>query len=201
LIQWPQICACCLGRADDVYQTTHTRVTGKKVIHTDSRWWKVPYCSNCLDHMDAEARARSITAAGAYAVLVSGILLGLFVASFGSCCCGPALFAPAQPGAGNRAPATAGVVVAMAGSVVAGVGVAVGAYFWYQRLAADARRRRRRAMEHAESLASRDCCILGAAVAYEGWYGSVHTFWFANADYADAFVRANPAKVLRVLRG
>jgi hypothetical protein len=191
------MCACCLGRADDVYQTTHTRITGKKVVRTDSRWWKVPYCSDCLDHMDAEARASSITAAGAYAVLVGGILLGLVVASFGSCCCGPALFAPVQPKAGNQGAVSAGVVVAMIGSVVAGVGVGVGAFLWYRRLEADARHRRRRAMRHAESLASRACCTLGAAVSYEGWYGSVHTFWFANADYADAFIRANPGKVLR----
>ena len=94
LIRWPQKCACCLGRADAVYQTTHTRVTGKNVVHTDSRWWKVPYCSGCLDHMDAKARASSITAAGAYTVLILGIFLGLCVASFGSCCCGPAVFAP-----------------------------------------------------------------------------------------------------------
>lgn len=133
LIRWPQMCACCLGRADDVYKTTHARVTGKKVIRTDSRWWKVPYCSDCLDHMDAEARAKSITAAGAYAVLVGGILLGLMVALCGPCC-GPALFTPAQPKAGNQRAAQAGVVVVMIGSVVAGVGVGVGAFLWYQRV-------------------------------------------------------------------
>jgi hypothetical protein len=197
LISWPQQCACCLGRATEVYQTSHTRVTGKKVIRTDSRSWKVPYCGNCLDHVDAEAEAKSINSAGAYTVLVLGIVFGLVVVLFGSCCCGPALFTPSQPAGGNREPATVGLVIAMGGSTMVGIGLVVGAYLWYRQLEANARRRRRRAMQHAESLASRDCCTLGPAVAYEGWYGSVHTFWFAHADYAEAFIRANPGKVLR----
>ena len=210
LIRWPQVCACCLGRADEVYRTTYTRVTGKKVIRTDSRWWQIPYCSDCLNHMDAEVRANAITSASAYSVLTLGIMLGLVVALFGSCCVGPALFAPAQPRAGKQEPAKpgqpnfpkseppkAGLVVVMVGSVLGGIVLSVGGYLWSQRLKADARDRRRRAMQHAESLASRSCCTLGSAVAYEGWYGSVHTFWFANADYADAFVQANPGKVLR----
>ncbi len=198
IIRWPQKCACCLGRANDVYQTTHIRRTGKKVIHTNMRQWEVPYCSACLDHMDAEDRANTISSAGAQIVLVFGIILGVTLAFFGSCCCGPAIFAPVQPGVGNREVAQAGIVVAMIGSVLVGVGIGIGAYFWYLRLDADARRNRREAKQYAESLASRDCCTLGPAVAYEGWYGSVHTFWFANVDYANAFIRANPGKVLRV---
>ena len=196
LIRWPEQCACCLGRANEVYRATYTRVTGKKVIRTDSRWWDVPYCSSCLGHVDAASRAKAITATGAYTVLALGILLGLVVAAFGSCCCGPALFAPAQPRGENRGGASVGVVVAALGSVAAGIGVIAGASVWYRRLEADARRRKRRALQHAESLTSSHCCTRSLAVAYEGWSGTVHTFWFASTGYADAFVRANPGKIL-----
>jgi hypothetical protein len=34
------------------------------------------------------------------------------------------------------------------------------------------------------------------AARYEGWRGSVHSFVFANADFANAFVAANPGKCL-----
>lgn len=209
LIHWPQQCACCFGPFNDYYRATYTRVTGKKVIRTDSRWWDVPYCSECLDHLDAHARAKSISSASAYSVLVFGILIGLVVALCGTCCVGPAAFAPtkavddrrergkrAEPDPGKREASKTVLVVFMLGSVVAGAGLAVGSYFWYQRLEADTKRRRRRAMSHADSLSTETCCTLGPAVVYEGWYGSVHTFWFANPDYADAFVQANPGKVL-----
>lgn len=196
LIRWPTVCACCTGRADDVYRTTHTRVTGTRVVRTNSRWWDVPYCSACLDHVDAHSRARSVTAAGSTAALVGGIVLGLAVTSFGACCCGPGVFAPPRAAGDNQGPVQAGAVIITLGSLLLGAGVAVGGYLWSRKLEADARQRRRQAVRYAESLASRCCRTLDAAVEYNGWHGSVHTFWFANPQYADAFVRANPGKVL-----
>lgn len=45
-----------------------------------------------------------------------------------------------------------------------------------------------------------DYCACGRPnelpVAYQGWNGSVHTFEFANDDYADKFVKANRSKVI-----
>jgi hypothetical protein len=41
------------------------------------------------------------------------------------------------------------------------------------------------------------CTSQGAAVMYEGWYGSVHTFSFTNERYADQFKLSNEAKVVR----
>ncbi len=196
LIRWPDRCACCLGRANTVHETTHTRVTGKKVIRTDSRSWQVPYCTNCLDHVDAASKAKSITTAGAYSVLGCGLLVGAGVAFLGSCCCTPAVFTPVQVNEANRGVAAVGLVAGVAGSVGLALVAVAGAYHWYRQLAADARRRRKEATEYAESLASHRCCTLDAAVEYEGWYGSVHSFWFANPDYAEAVARANPGKVL-----
>jgi hypothetical protein len=34
------------------------------------------------------------------------------------------------------------------------------------------------------------------AVAYAGWYGTFHTFVFANRDYLDAFTAANARKTM-----
>jgi len=40
------------------------------------------------------------------------------------------------------------------------------------------------------------CCTLDVAVQYGGWYGTVHTFYFFSSCYAEAFARANDAKVV-----
>jgi hypothetical protein len=195
LIRWPPVCACCLGRSNDVLRATSTRVTGKRVVRTDSRSWNVPYCSACLDHIDAEQHAHSISGSGAITVMTLGIVLGLLVAVFGGCCCGPAVFAPRPATDGNQG-GSVGVVLVGIASVIVGAGIGVGGYFWYRRLDAEIRRQRARALDRAEAMASSRCCTLRPAVVYEGWYGSVHTFWFANRGYADAFIRSNPGKVL-----
>jgi hypothetical protein len=41
-----------MGEADTVYDATFTRRSGKKVVHTDTRGWSIPYCSRCLDHIN-----------------------------------------------------------------------------------------------------------------------------------------------------
>jgi hypothetical protein len=41
------------------------------------------------------------------------------------------------------------------------------------------------------------CAIESVAVSYLGWYGTVHSFQFANAAYAQAFMTANQGKIVR----
>ncbi|MDY3552052.1 hypothetical protein R5W24_001132 [Gemmata sp. JC717] len=96
---------------------------------------------------------------------------------------------PGTPG--NRA------AVMTVGMLVIGLGLLIGGVRWYQNLHAAAVQRQRRATKRARALASARCCGLPIAVVYEGWHGSVHTFWFANTDFAAAFARANAAKVVR----
>lgn len=76
------------------------------------------------------------------------------------------------------------------------LGAAVGAIVWYANLKAAANRRKRQAKAEAEGLMTDTCCTVRPAVEYDGWRGSVHTFWFANDWYADKFIRANAGKVL-----
>jgi hypothetical protein len=47
-----------------------------------------------------------------------------------------------------------------------------------------------------QRLLRRTCRCEGPAVEYEGWYGTVHTFYFASEDYAAAFRRANAGKIV-----
>jgi hypothetical protein len=42
-----------------------------------------------------------------------------------------------------------------------------------------------------------NCVSLGRFVSYTGWYRTLHTFWFANRDYADEFEAANATKLCR----
>jgi hypothetical protein len=181
-----------MGRADTYYSASFTRVTGKKVVRTDTRSWQVPYCNDCLDHADAKERADGITAAGAYAALALGIVLA------GGCALGCFSFGVAAFGPGGQVTKVERVIFALC---MLGLAVACPALLWaaavvFQRLRADAARKWQRAMQHARSLRSPRCCTFQIAVAYEGWHGSIHTFWFANPDYADAFRLANPRKVL-----
>jgi hypothetical protein len=53
VILWPKCCACCLAPAQTTLETSATRVTGIKVIHTDRKSWPVPCCSRCLPHVQA----------------------------------------------------------------------------------------------------------------------------------------------------
>src|SRR5262249_372927 len=50
-------CACCAGTPDSHYRAEFTRTKGKRVIHVDTRWWDVPYCSDCLEHTRTHRQA------------------------------------------------------------------------------------------------------------------------------------------------
>lgn len=57
---------------------------------------------------------------------------------------------------------------------------------------------RARLERRLESLLCETCSEEGRfASEYDGWYGSVHTFYFSSADFAAALERANPGKCLR----
>lgn len=196
VLRWPPCCACCLRPADAYLEASHTRVTGVRVIRTDARSWRVPYCKNCLRHVDADENARSITDTGA-TVWILGIFLAIVILTGGGILAvGLILAARAMPGAGNVT-LTAGVI-AIVISIACSVTMIVGEFRWSRSFADDTRRRRRRAEQKAESLVFPCCCILGPAVAYTNRYGSVHTFRFANGQYALRFAQENAGKVVGI---
>ena len=103
-----------------------------------------------------------------------------------------------QQEAVNLSPA-ARVLFAGSGVVgmVLGAGTILGGHYLFRRLQADVHDRRRKARQRADNLARPTCPSLEIAVTYGGWYGSVHTFWFVNSDYANRFVTANRGKIIR----
>jgi hypothetical protein len=51
-----------------------------------------------------------------------------------------------------------------------------------------------RAKHAAGSMTTHDCCSVGPAVEYLGWYGTFHEFMFSNQKYLNAFLGANHRK-------
>lgn len=49
-LSFPRQCACCGASPQIEYRVTAVRVTGKRVIRTQSASWSIPYCQNCLRH-------------------------------------------------------------------------------------------------------------------------------------------------------
>jgi hypothetical protein len=50
LLSFPPQCACCGAPPQVDYRITAVRVTGKRVVRTQSRYWEIPYCQNCMRH-------------------------------------------------------------------------------------------------------------------------------------------------------
>jgi hypothetical protein len=59
-IMFPPECACCCDIADTLLQVSATKTRGKRVIHTSTNVWDVPYCSRCVRHVKAAEFARSL---------------------------------------------------------------------------------------------------------------------------------------------
>lgn len=49
----PPVCACCGARSEAVIKAAHSRVHGKKVIHTNTHSWNFEYCNACVAHIHA----------------------------------------------------------------------------------------------------------------------------------------------------
>lgn len=72
--QFPAECACC-GRPSNVsLGLALTKTSGKKVVHSRTTAWDIPYCAPCAAHIAAMDRARTMAT-----VLVATLgLLALF---------------------------------------------------------------------------------------------------------------------------
>jgi hypothetical protein len=69
----PSYCACCHGQPSLTVFTSACKSTGKKVVHTTTKGWDIPYCSGCANHMRMAKQAR---------VIAAWIVMTAFVASF-----------------------------------------------------------------------------------------------------------------------
>ncbi len=158
LLTWPRLCACCSRSATTEVAASYTRVSGQRVIRTNTRSWQVPVCGTCAEH----GRIYSKTAgATGRAIAWSAVILLV------SCVLG----------------------VVTPGLVVLGI---IGAVTLSVVLLRSAQADR----QAAEDMVLDTCCSADYPVVYQGWNGSVHSFYFRNGVYAQAFAAANAKKIL-----
>lgn len=71
MLQWPRKCACCGEAPNTSIRASASKTKGKRVKHTTTSWWEVPYCTTCLSHK------RAYEAASWW--LIAGFVVGLLV--------------------------------------------------------------------------------------------------------------------------
>jgi hypothetical protein len=76
-IDWPSECACCSGSPDTTVTINSTRVTGKRVIHSKTKGWNVPYCHNCVRHANLVKGGDKAIGSGIGCGFLAFIVMGL----------------------------------------------------------------------------------------------------------------------------
>ena len=71
---FPPKCACCCAPADSELTVAASKSTGKKVVHTKTNAWDIPYCRHCINHVRALDSARRTSHWLAFFSLVLGSL-------------------------------------------------------------------------------------------------------------------------------
>jgi hypothetical protein len=184
IIRWPQACACCCQASDTAVEVRSTRTTGKRVIRTHTKSWSVPYCSRCREHIQVGTTLRAFSMAvihlsfvfGVLALVMTGLVYMLV----------------------SRLPMTPAVLLTLA-TLVMGTTLVIASYPWFQqKYEADVGRKKsecEKLEKRLASLLSPTCCAHDTlAVAYGGWQGTVHSFFFSSQQYAEALEKANPGK-------
>lgn len=77
---FPGHCACCGANPETTMATIASRTTGTRVTHTTSKSWEFPYCHQCVGHVNAAGRARTVTWATVIVSLVGAAYLHFFTA-------------------------------------------------------------------------------------------------------------------------
>jgi len=57
---FPSECACCGGPADTELAASASREWGKRVVHTETKSWDIPYCTRCTSHIASYEEAGSL---------------------------------------------------------------------------------------------------------------------------------------------
>jgi hypothetical protein len=76
IFDFPHRCACCGGPANSALSVSASKTTGKKVVHTKTSTWNIPYCSACIKHVDAARAAARATLWTVGVALVAGAFAG-----------------------------------------------------------------------------------------------------------------------------
>jgi hypothetical protein len=81
ILRFPQACCCCGGAPDTHIDASSTRVTGKRVVRTQSKSWSFPICRRCLEHVSLSDEAGKLHQAAqnhksiGIACIIAGIML------------------------------------------------------------------------------------------------------------------------------
>lgn len=152
---FPNRCACCCGAPNGQMTVAASKSTGKRVIHTKTQVWDIPYCSYCLSHVRAVEHA-AFTAKALITLSVLLVAVLCFVAA-------------------------AYIIVPV--GILAGIGIVV---LYHNQ------------MSQAGRMCKATCASAGKAVAYLGWFGTVHQFEIGSLDFAREFMAANQRKLVNL---
>lgn len=171
LISVPQRCVCCLGAADRQKTVTASRITGVRVVRTESKEWTFPICSACCSYVDDwHSGDEDFALAKCQASL-------------------PALIGFCLLGASARLTSWASFSLAALGGFAFLASVAWCVVGDRERTATRNLILRKSGLTYAE---------LFTPVVYLGWSGTVHAFEFANQGYAAQFMAANAEKLVNL---
>lgn len=181
IINWPPVCACCCQRADTTVPISSTRVTGKKVVKSQTKSWDIPYCRRCLGHTKV---AQELLAFSTF-VLHRSVLIGLAGAMVTLFLTG-ALLEVAQRTA----------IWCFFISAVGTVAVTAATFTTFQREYEQQKKKKLRARaeleKKLEGLMCQHCATEELAATYSHWHGTVHTFYFSNPHFVALVEAANP---------
>lgn len=76
---FPDKCACCCGVANTQCYISASRSTGKRVVHTKTQVWDVPYCARCASHVMAAKGSRSAALLLVGLSILLAVLVGYFL--------------------------------------------------------------------------------------------------------------------------
>jgi len=79
---FPNQCACCSATPDCELTVTASRSRGKRVVHTETKSWDVPYCVRCIGHVKAVGAARSLATLLTFLSILLGGVIGFGVDPF-----------------------------------------------------------------------------------------------------------------------
>lgn len=197
-VKWPSICPCCCREPDTTIEikrtaedTTFNWLTGSKTTRSETRSWEVPYCRQCLEHVQAERELQGFSGLAYHPVWtvipVAAIFVG--VAALAVATLETPIFRYLIP-----------VLLLLIAVLVSRVTYRGCARVFQEQLLTD-NARRAALQARADANHSPTCTAKGrVAVRFEGWsekshYGEWHDEWhhfsFANADYGELVAALN----------
>jgi hypothetical protein len=152
---FPSECACCGATPDSALTISASRSRGSKVVHTETKSWDVPYCTDCIEHLRASQAAGSFARLFTFLSVLLGVLIGFGVNPYLGAAIG---------------------ILAVVGTVMV---------YGKKR-------------DQARAECDANCVNVDAAIAYLGWYGTLHKFEIGSQQFACDFMTANQNKLVNL---